>query len=48
MVTWAALQQTPHNLFKVHPFVDELMVRTATGEDSSQPSVPSVAVKKSR
>lgn len=42
MVTWAALQQTPHNLFKVHPFVDELMVRTATGEDTSQPSVPSV------
>jgi hypothetical protein len=37
MVTWAALQQNKKNLFRVHPHVDALMVRTATGEDTSQP-----------
>ena len=38
MVTWAALQQNKKNLFRVHPHVDTLMVRTATGEDTSQPT----------
>lgn len=49
MVTWAALQQSIKNLFKVHKHVEDLMVRTATGEDTSEdqtPSVPKGAPKK--
>lgn len=44
MVTWAALQQNKANLFRVHPHVDNLMVRTATGEDTTQLEAPSVPV----
>lgn len=40
MVTWAALQTSVKNLFKVHKEVEDLMVRTATGEDTSQDSLP--------
>lgn len=49
MVTWSALQQNKTNLFRVHPHVENLMVRTATGEDTSQlqqQEVPSVPVRK--
>jgi hypothetical protein len=35
MVTWQYLQGARKNLFAVHPHVEELMVRTATGEDTS-------------
>lgn len=35
MVTWAALQGSVKNLFKVHKHVEDLMVKTATGEDTS-------------
>lgn len=48
MVTWGSLQKNPVNLFKVHPYVDDLMVRTATGEDTSEDSVPSVPSKNTK
>jgi hypothetical protein len=38
IVTWQGLQsntKNPTNLFRVHPLVDELMVKTANGEDTS-------------
>lgn len=48
MVTWAALQTNKQNLFRVHPHVDALMVRTATGEDNTQPEAPTVPAPKAK
>jgi hypothetical protein len=40
MVTWAALQQNVKNMILVHKYVEDLMVRTATGEDTSEDNTP--------
>lgn len=40
MITWAALQTNRKNLFRVHAHVENLMVRTATGEDTTQVDPP--------
>jgi hypothetical protein len=39
IVTWQGLQANTTNLFRVHPHVENLMVRTATGEDTSNTQV---------
>lgn len=46
MVTWAALQGTHKNLFKVHKYVEELMVRTATGESTTEGQTPAATKPK--
>lgn len=45
MVVWGALQVSNKNLFKAHKYVEDLMVRTATGEDTSEAQTPSVPAK---
>lgn len=40
IVAWHGLQSNTTNLFKVHPHVEDLMVRTATGEDTSAAKSP--------
>lgn len=40
MTAWAQLQKNPDNLFAVHPFIEKLMVATASGSDTSKLSVP--------
>lgn len=41
MVTWSFIQKNSANLFKIHPHVDELMVRTATGDTEDSGPVTS-------
>ena len=40
MAIFASLQVSRPNLFAMLPFIDDLMTRTATGEDTSKKSVP--------
>lgn len=40
MSAWALLQKNPDNLFAVHPFIEKLMVATASGADTSKLTVP--------
>lgn len=40
MVLWSELTKNTKNLFKVHKYVEELMLRTSTGQDVSEASVP--------
>lgn len=46
MVTWSFIQKNPSNLFKIHPHVDELMVRTATGDTEDATPAPATATKR--
>jgi hypothetical protein len=48
MVTFGALQKSVKNLMKVHRLVEDLMVRTATGEDTSEDNTPSVKMPPAR
>ena len=40
MSTWAVIQKSMKNLLKVHPLIEQLMVRTATGQETSNLTVP--------
>jgi hypothetical protein len=40
MSAWALLQKNPDNLFAVHPYIEKLMVATASGGDTSKLTVP--------
>lgn len=40
MSAWALLQKNPDNLFAVHPYIEKLMVATASGADTSKLTVP--------
>lgn len=42
MSAWALLQRNPDNLFAVHPYIEKLMVATASGADTSKLTVPGV------
>jgi len=42
MTAFAQLQKNPNNLFTVHPFIEKLMVATASGSDTSKLQVPSI------
>ena len=46
MVTWSFIQKNSANLFKIHPYVDELMVRTATGDTEDASPAPATATKR--
>ena len=41
MVAWAAMQKVPENLFLVHPFIEDLMVRTARCKETGDLETPS-------
>jgi len=43
MSAWALLQKNPDNLFAVHPYIEKLMVATASGGDTSKLAVSSGA-----
>jgi hypothetical protein len=38
MTCYSLIQKQPKNLIKVHPFVDNLIVATATGKDIPKPA----------
>ena len=40
MSAWALLQKNADNLFAVHPYIEQLMVATASGQDTSKLAVP--------
>lgn len=45
--TWSVLQKSMKNLLKVHPYIEQLMLRTVSGQDTSSltpPSAPAGAV----
>jgi hypothetical protein len=41
MTTWAAMQKNTANLFKVHPYIEKLMVRTARCQERGELKAPS-------
>lgn len=43
MSTWASVQKNMKNLVKLHPLIEQLMVRTATGQETSSLTVPKAA-----
>jgi len=43
MSAWALLQKNADNLFAVHPYIEKLMVATASGADTSKMTVKSTA-----
>jgi len=48
MVIWGALQVNSKNLFKAHKYIEDLMVRTATGESANGSQIPSVPASKGK
>lgn len=48
MSAWALLQKNPDNLFAVHPYIEKLMVATASGADTSKLTVPQATAKSSK
>ncbi len=48
MTAFAQLQKNPNNLFTIHPFIEKLMVATASGSDTSKLKVPSATAKKKK
>ena len=45
MAMWMTLQKNIKNLTKVHPHVEQLMVRRTTGQDTSDLKVPAKTAK---
>lgn len=43
MSAWSKLQSNTKNLFTVHPYIEKLMVATASGHDTSKMTVPDSA-----
>ncbi len=47
MSLWSGLQRNVDNLFKIHPYIEKLMVATASGADTSKLTVPAESKKAS-